>query len=87
MSEKGTLSDTRGGRRVQAHCHTLVTNACILWTTTYLGHAIDDAPEPVPNEVIAHLSPARREHINPYGTYTFNLDTIRQPIRRELRAR
>ena len=23
---------------------------CINWTTTYLGHAIDDSPEPVPDE-------------------------------------
>ena len=71
----------------QAHCHTLATNAGILWTTTYLGHAIDDATEPVPDAVIAHLSPARHEHINPYGTYTFNLDSLRNPARRALRAR
>ena len=47
----------------------------------------NDATEPVPDAVIAHLSPARHEHINPYGTYTFNLDSLRNPARRALRAR
>ncbi len=53
---------------MQALCHTLVVNACVLWTTTYLQQAIDDEAEPVPEQVIAHLSPARYDHINPYGT-------------------
>src|SRR5664280_2206538 len=26
---------------MQAHCHTLLTNACILWTTLYLQDAVD----------------------------------------------
>jgi hypothetical protein len=49
-----------------------VTNACVVWTTTYLGYAIDDDADPVSTEVIAHPSPACYGHINPYGTYTFN---------------
>ena len=69
----------------QAHCHTLVTNACILWTTQYLGHIIDDTSEAVPEEVIAHLSPARFHHINPYGTYTFNDQALQEPTQRPLR--
>ena len=70
---------------MQAHCHTLATNACVLWTTQYLGHAIDDTDEVVPEEVIAHLSPARFDHINPYGTYTFNEEALRHRPHRPLR--
>lgn len=29
---------------------------------------------PVAEEDIVHLSPARYEHINPYGKYQFNID-------------
>jgi len=71
----------------QALCHTLVVNACILWTTIYLQQVIDDEPETIPDEVITHLSPAQHDHINPYGTYNFNLDTIRQPPHRPLKPR
>jgi TnpA family transposase len=71
----------------EAHCHTLAVNACILWTTTYLGHTVDDTPDPVPDDVIAHLSPARYHHIKPYGTYTFNDDALRHPNQRALRPR
>ncbi|MGF1598933.1 MAG: Tn3 family transposase [Acidimicrobiales bacterium] len=71
----------------QALCHTLVVNACVLWTTTYLAHALADTDQPVPDEVIAHLSPARHQHINPYGTYTFNDEAHRRPAHRPLRPR
>lgn len=74
----------------QAHCHTLVTNACILWTTIYLQDAIDAEAArtgtDIPDEIIRHISPARFAHINPYGTYTFDVATIlnrdtRRPLR------
>jgi TnpA family transposase len=61
----------------QALCLTLVTNACVLWTTTYLGDTIDalraDGIE-VTDENAAHLTPAQHDHINFYGTYSFDID-------------
>lgn len=59
----------------QAHCHTLVTNASILWTTIYLQHATAahrDEGRPLDDRTVAHLSPARYEQINHYGTYNFD---------------
>jgi len=68
----------------QAHCHTLVTNACVLWTTQYYQRSIDQhesaTSTTVPAAVIARMSPGRFEHINPYGTYFFDLETISEPI-------
>ena len=73
----------------QAHCHTLVVNACVHWTTTYLQRAIDahqtTTGEPVPDEVITHTSPARYEHINPYGTYTIDIPAVLNQPPRPLR--
>ncbi len=73
----------------QAHCHTLLTNACILWTTLYLGHAIAahrNEGHHVEDHHLAHVSPARFGHINPYGTYTFNVqDILQQPEHRPLK--
>ena len=72
----------------QAHCHTLLTNACILWTTLYLGHAVTahrNEGHRIEDHHLAHISPARFEHINPYGTYTFNVeDILQQPEHRPL---
>lgn len=61
----------------QASCLNLMTNAVITWNTVYMqrvietlraeGHRIDDADLP-------HLSPARFEHINPYGRYVINVE-------------
>ena len=35
-----------------------------------------------PDPVIARLSPARDQHINPYGSYTFNDEALRRPAQR-----
>ena len=61
----------------QASCLTVVPNAVLAWNTVYMtavldhlkaeGSAVDEAD-------VAHLSPARYQHINPYGKYHFNVD-------------
>ena len=70
---------------MQAHCHTLLTNACILWTTLYLQDAIDAhraAGIGLPDDLIARISPACFEHISPWGTYNFDVAGIRRRTRR-----
>jgi hypothetical protein len=73
----------------QALCLTLVTNACVLWTTTYLGDTIDALRADgikVTDEIAAHLTPAQHDHINFYGTYSFDIDAeLRRDGRRPLR--
>ena len=65
------------GESLHALRLTLVTNACVLWTTTYLGDTIDalraDGIE-VGDETATHLTPAQHDHINFYGTYSFDID-------------
>lgn len=49
----------------QALCLTLVTNACVLWTTTYLADVLDTLRAEgldVGDEVAAHLTPAQHDH-------------------------
>ncbi len=45
----------------------LLVTAVILWNTRYLNRAIARlrAVEPVPDELLAHLSPLGWEHVNP----------------------
>ncbi|HWS94048.1 MAG TPA: Tn3 family transposase, partial [Mycobacterium sp.] len=65
----------------QALCLTLVTNACVLWTTTYLADTIDTLRSngmEVSDETAAHLTPAQHDHINFYGTYLFDIDAERR---------
>lgn len=60
----------------QALCLTLVTNAVVLFNTVYLQDALDAlrrGGHHVDDQAAAHLSPALHEHINPYGSYTFNV--------------
>ena len=59
---------------VQVGCLNLVTNAIIVWNTVHMARAIEDlraAGEPVADEDVSYLSPARYGHINPYGKYSF----------------
>ncbi|MBV8310264.1 MAG: Tn3 family transposase, partial [Planctomycetaceae bacterium] len=54
----------------QATCLNLLTNAVIAWNTVYMAAAIDRLRidgHPVQEADLAHLSPCRHEHINPYG--------------------
>lgn len=74
----------------QALCLTLVTNAAVLWTTTYLADALNALRAesfPVTDEATAHLTPAQHDHINFYGTYDFDIDAeLRREGRRPLRV-
>jgi len=60
----------------QSSCLTLVTNSIILWNMIYMTAVLDYLKRegyPVSEEDIAHLSPARFDHINTYGKYRFNV--------------
>jgi TnpA family transposase len=75
----------------QASCLNLVTNAVVTWNTVYMAAVIEQLRSdgvPVQEEDFVHLSPARYEHVNPYGKYQFvlteeldrqRLRTLRQP--------
>lgn len=72
----------------QAHCHSLVVNACVLSTTGYLQDAIDAqraAGHPVSDDAISRLSPGHYEPINPYGTLNLNVADMLEHPRRPLR--
>jgi hypothetical protein len=54
-----------------------VSNAVIVWNTVYMEAVIDRLRamgERLDPEDLAHLSPARYEHIDPYGRYQFHVD-------------
>ena len=74
----------------QALCLTLVTNAAVLWTTTYIGDALDALRAdgyPVTDEAAGHLTPAQHDHINFYGTYEFDMESeLRRQGHRPLRS-
>jgi TnpA family transposase len=60
----------------QAACLNLLTNCVIAWNTVYMTAAIDRLRingHPVQEADLAHLSPCRYEHINPYGKYAFDV--------------
>jgi Tn3 transposase DDE domain len=73
----------------QASCLNLMTNAVVAWNTIYMMAALDvltAAGYAVEGDDLVHLSPARYEHINPYGKYRFELEaewsrTTLRPLR------
>jgi TnpA family transposase len=60
----------------QANCLNLVTNAITVWNTVYMQAAIEhlrEQGEAISEEELSHLSPARFEHINIYGKFSFEI--------------
>lgn len=58
-------------------CLTVLTNAVVLLNTVYLQDALNALRAegtPVNNDHAAHLSPALSEHINIYGSLTFDIE-------------
>lgn len=56
----------------------MVTNAVVLWTTAYLADALAALRaegHQVTDEAVAHLTPAQHDHVNFYGSYSFDVDT------------
>jgi hypothetical protein len=77
----GNLGRLRKGEEdehtTQAQVLTLVTNAVVVWNTVYMTAVLDELRAEgfeVLDEDLKHLSPARHEHINPHGTYRFDLE-------------
>lgn len=61
----------------QALCLSLVTNAIITWNTAYLELALAHLSQcrgRIDRSLLAHVSPALMEHVNPYGTYEFPVE-------------
>lgn len=61
----------------QAWCLTVLTNAVITWTTEYYAMAVDRlraAGRDIPDELLAHISPAHSENVNFFGTITVDVE-------------
>ena len=66
-------------QRVQVGCLNLMTNVVIAWNTVEMAGVIENLKAegyPVIDEDVAHLSPARYQHINPYGRYSFEVGDV-----------
>lgn len=71
-------------------CLNLLTNIVMIWNTVYMAEIIEQFKEEggdVKEDDLKHLSPARHEHINPYGKYRFDLNTIQNGQLRPLREK
>lgn len=61
----------------QAWCLTVLTNAVITWSTEYYAMAVDQlrgAGRNIPDELLAHISPAHSENVNFFGTITVDVE-------------
>ena len=59
----------------------LSPNTVIVWNTVYMQAVLDQLQlegHPVVKEDLTPLSPARFEHVNPYGNYLFPIDQALQ---------
>ncbi len=55
----------------------MLTNAVITWTTEYYQIAVEELRakgRAVPDEILAHISPARSENINFFGVITVDVE-------------
>lgn len=63
----------------QAKSLNLVTNAVVLWNTVYMGRVIEQLQrEGIKIDLadLEHISPARFDHINPYGKFKFEVNKL-----------
>jgi TnpA family transposase len=85
MADKGVIRRKQEEAQTnQAMCLNLLTNVAVVWNTVYMQAVLDQLRSeryPVQEEDLVHLSPARFEHINPYGKYYFAIDAERQELR------
>jgi hypothetical protein len=76
----------------QAWCLTVLTNAIVTWSTEYYSLAVAQLRSQgrdVPDEVLAHISPAHSENINFFGVISVDIEaelakldsTGRRPLR------
>lgn len=64
-----------------------MTNVVVTWNTVQMAGVIEGLKAegyPVTDEEVAHLSPARYEHINPYGRYSFEVGDADAPAEEPL---
>ncbi len=62
----------------------LVLNCAVLWNTIYMDKARAQrqaAGRPIPDEILAALSPLIHEHLNFSGRYPFNVPVLDRPLR------
>ena len=62
----------------------LVLNCVVLWNTIYMDKARAErqaAGRPIPDEILAGLSPLIFEHLNFSGRYPFNRPVVDRPLR------
>jgi TnpA family transposase len=62
---------------IQSSCLTLLSNIVMTWNTVYMSEIIQqliDEGYPINEDDLSRLSPARYEHINPYGKFYFNVE-------------
>jgi TnpA family transposase len=87
MADKGVIRRKQEEAQThQAMCLSLLTNAVAVWNTVYMQAVLDHlraGGHPLQEDDLVHLSPARFEHINPYGQYSFDLDAKKtlRPLR------
>jgi hypothetical protein len=77
----------RRGANLDAGCLNLITNVVVAWNTAQIARAIEDLKAegcPVADEDVAHLSPARYGHINPYERYSFEVEHLPADWERDL---
>ena len=70
-----TLED-QGQPSAVPHHLTIVTNAVIVWNTVYMARVPEQLRaegREFSDDEVAHLSPARFGHINPFGRYHFDV--------------
>jgi TnpA family transposase len=91
VADKGVMRRKQAEAQTnQAGCLNLITNAVVVWNTVYMQAVLDQLRAEhgsVQEDDLAHLSPARFEHLNPYGKYYFPMDqTAERQGLRPLRA-
>lgn len=76
-ARRATSGDVISMTKSIRHCASPWSPMPACWTTTYLGDTIEALRGEgfeISRELAGHLTPAQHDHINFYGTYSFDID-------------
>ena len=77
-ARQGTITQPHlPGQTEQAWCLTVLTNSVITWTTEYYQLAVQQLRgqgRAIPDELLAHISPAHSENVNFFGVITVDVE-------------
>lgn len=87
LGKEGVLRGGEFGDQVNTFsCLSVLHNAVVAWNLIQIGKIVDQLRAEgveIDEEILSHVTPLMRKHINPFGRYHFDLERISMAAKAE----